>query len=336
VFHDTPRCSSVATASVLVAFAAVLAVAGSSCRGPGDADADADADIADADSSDAGDAGDADGADAGPRDVVVATWNLHNLSPYGDREYRLDAIAERVLELDVDLLAVQELKVEDGTAGEPPQAWDALLERLEGYEGVHNPWDTTDSTVGLIYRTATAEVVASQPILDEDSWAFPRPPLEARVEVSTGQGTVTFGVIVVHLKAFADSLDRRRAACEQLAAYLDGRDEDRYLLLGDWNDDPHDPASENAFAGTFLGTEPAFYFLTDQLPPESVSSVSYHHEVDGQEIRGEFLDHLVVTGALHGLFSSLAPRIESVPESGFDQHEAELSDHFPVLLTMTP
>jgi len=107
--------------------------------------------------------------------------------------------------------------------------------------------------VGLIYRSATAEVLATQTLFTDDSWAFPRPPLEALVEVSTGEGVVSFSVIVLHLKAFGDFVDRRRAACaraRRVPRWAHGGPLPPARRL---NDDPHDPAEVNSFAGTFLG-----------------------------------------------------------------------------------
>lgn len=302
----------------------------------GDADGDADGDVdGDVDGdTDADVDSDADGDT--PPTVVVGTWNLHNFSVYGVREWRLDDIATKIAELDVDVLAVQELKVEEGTDGEPPQAWDGLLERLPDFDGLHNPWNTRDTTVGLIYRTDTTTVLASDMLFEDESYAFPRPPLVVHVEVVKGSASVELDIVVVHLKAFGDSVDRRRAACAMLDEYLRERPERRYLVIGDYNDDPHDAVEDNAFVGTFLDAEPMYYFVTEVFPPEAVTSLGYYHFVDGRRVTGELLDHVVATGAVVDTFSELIPRIESVPESQYDEYDNDYSDHFPVILTMIP
>ncbi len=263
---------------------------------------------------------------------TAGTWNLHNFSKYGENEWRLADIADKIAELDTDLLAVQELKVKDGTQGQPPQAWDKLLELLPDYSGIHNPWNTYDTTVGLLYRTATTSILSSQELFDLDSWAFPRPPLEAEVRLQKGSEVFEFYVIVLHLKAFGDSVDRRRAACQKLTEYLAAKDQPRYLVIGDLNDDPYDHPTYNSFVDTFLDTEPAYYFVTAALPPESVTSVGYYHWVGSQKITGEFLDHAIVTGALWSGFGTITPTIISVPEGQYGSWETSYSDHFPVLV----
>jgi endonuclease/exonuclease/phosphatase family metal-dependent hydrolase len=263
--------------------------------------------------------------------VRLATWNLHNFSKWGTTEYRIDDIATEIERLEADVIGVQELKPTSDTSGEPPQAWDVLLDELDGYDGVHNPWSTFDTTVGLVYRTSTTTLLDSRALFEDDSWAFPRAPLEATVQIA---GTVELTLIVLHLKAFQDSVDRRRAACDKLDDYLAASPDTRVVLLGDLNDDPHDPAADNAFVGTFLDAEPTYHFVTHALPPESVTSLGYHHAVDGMQIEGEFLDHFIVTGAVMDAFTTATATIASVPAPERDAYESSHSDHFPVVLDL--
>ncbi len=268
--------------------------------------------------------------------VLIGSWNLHNFSKYGDKEFRLADITAKVDSLGADVLAVQELKIVEGSNGDPPQAFDALLAGLPNHLGIHNPYDSFDSTVGVIYDTRTTIVLEQSTLFESDSYAFPRAPLELRVEVSKQGATTELSVIVLHLKAFGDSVDRRRDACKKLVSYLDGKSEPAYLVIGDLNDDPYDPAASNSFTGTFLDSEPAYHFLTAQLPPESVSSLGYYHYVDGKKITGEFLDHAIATDALFGRFATVTPSIDALPEAQFDSYESDYSDHFPLLVSFSP
>ena len=266
---------------------------------------------------------------------VVGTWNLHNFSIYGEDEWRLADIATHIGdELAPDLLAVQELKVRDGTDGAPPQAWDALLELLPDYAGVHAPWDTFDSAVGLLYRPERVTLDATEILFEDDSWAFPRSPLAATVTVSdpAAEADVTLTVVVLHLKAMGDSADRRLLACGKLDGWVDAHPERAVVLIGDWNDDPYDPPGENVFAGTFLDAPDDYVFVTTVFPPESVTSTGWYHFVDGQRVEGEFLDHAVVTTGLHRRFASVTTTIVGVPEAAFSDYRERLSDHFPVLV----
>ena len=273
---------------------------------------------------------------AGPPPVTVATWNLHNLSDYGVDEWRLPDLVQYVSDLDFDILAVQEL-LPDEDDPDGPSAFDALLEGT-GLEGVYNPFRSFDTSVGLIVDPATTSILETEILFEDDSWAFPRPPLYARVAVEAEDGrTIEFGVVSLHLKAQGDDHERRRLACEALAAWGAAQDPHDLLLIGDLNDDPHDaPEDNNVFEGTLLGTEPDWRFLTAGLPPESVTSTGWYHVVDEVEIRGEFIDHAVAQGELVDRFSSTEATIHGLPEEEFDAWRDAYSDHFPVSLDLVP
>lgn len=270
--------------------------------------------------------------------VVVGTWNLHNFSKYGDSEFRIDEIAGKIEDLAADVLAVQELKVKDGTDGSGTQAWDVLLDELGGYDGVHADWNTNDSTVGLIYDTSTTNIDDWRVLFEGDWFAFPRPPLEVELTVTRGGASTSFTVIVLHLKAFKDSVDRRRAACEALDEHMQGKPaaERRFVVIGDYNDDPYDPPDKNSFVDTFLDATPKYYFVSAALPLGSVTSTGYGTSVNGQWQDGEFLDHAVLTGELYDSFGSVTPEILGVPASQFDSWGKEFSDHFPLLVHLEP
>jgi endonuclease/exonuclease/phosphatase family metal-dependent hydrolase len=268
--------------------------------------------------------------------ITIGTWNLHNFSKYGPGEFRINDIAQKIQSLNVDALAVQELKVKEGTKGEPPQAWDVLLEKMPGYDGIHAPWDDKDSTVGIIYRTSTTTVLSSEVLFETDWSAFPRPPIEVHLKITHDGKSSEIRVIVLHLKAFKDSVDRRREACKKLDTYIQNKTDKRYLIIGDFNDDPYDKGAANSYTGTFLDNEPKYYFLTASLPPESVTSTGYYHYVNGKKLTGEFLDHAVITGEALEPFESATPSILGVPSSQFSQWKSDYSDHFPVLVEFTP
>ncbi len=282
--------------------------------------------------------------DAGPPpppvaapELRVGTWNLHNFSKYGDDDWRLDAIIAEVQELDVDLLGLQELKVIEGSEGDGPQAFDFLVEAVPDMEGVHNPWNPNDTAVGLMYRPETTEILAQQPLFQGDWYPFPRPPLDVSLRVTKGDRTATFDIIVLHLKAFADGYERRKEACEKLHAWLQQKPDGsrQYLIVGDLNDSPYSDPAINAFDGTFLELD-HYDFVTAALPPQTVTSLGWYHDVDGQKIDGQFFDHVILTDEMCAWFETATPGVHGVPASEHETYEEELSDHFPVVVTLTP
>jgi endonuclease/exonuclease/phosphatase family metal-dependent hydrolase len=272
----------------------------------------------------------------GPPPVTVATWNLHNFSDYGADEWRIPDLVEYVSALEFDVLAVQEL-LPDEDGSDAPSAFDLLMEQT-GLEGVHNPFRSFDTSVGLVVNPATTSILSTELLFDDDTWAFPRPPMYARVAVVGPDGRTTeFGVVSLHLKAHGDDHERRRLACEALATWAEEQEPRDILLIGDLNDDPYDdPDEHNVFSGTLLGTEPDWRFLTSGLPPESVTSTGWYHVVDGVEITGEFIDHAVARGELMDRFTSSQASILGLPEQDFEAWRADYSDHFPVVIDLIP
>jgi hypothetical protein len=100
---------------------------------------------------------------------------------------------------------------------------------------------------------------------------------------------------------------------------MDTKPGDRFVVLGDFNDDPYDVPADNSYTGTFLDQEPNYWFVTKSLPPESVTSVGYYHYVNGQKITGEFLDHVIVNGLTNSSFSAISPKIHGKPPSEYAQ-----------------
>ena len=273
---------------------------------------------------------------ADPPAMVIGSWNLRNFSPYGTNDFRIEDLAFKIRQLQPDVLAVQEIKVKDGSDGAGNQAWDALLDELEDYEGLVNPYNPLDSVVGLLYDPSVVSVVAYKPLFVGDWWPFPRAPLEVTLRVTRGDRQIMVKVIVVHLKAFPEGAERRREACEDLDAYLQSGLPQTTLVIGDFNDDPFDVGEDNVFLSSFQDQEPTYEFLTADMPLGTVTSLGYQHLINGVVVHGEFLDHGVATERLHISYSEITPEVISQPPSDYDWYRDTYSDHFPLMLHFTP
>ncbi len=276
---------------------------------------------------------------AGPAPpLTVATWNLRKFSPFGAGEKRLANIAAQIAALNADVVGLQEIEARELSDGSPPQAWDALLDALPAYDGVHVPYNLQDSVVGLLVRRDTVRILAAKPLFVGDWWPFPRAPLDATLLVQKPEGTIVVHVVVLHLKAFGDpaSFGRRREACQKLNAFLGGKPDTRYILVGDFNDSLLDPPAENTFFGTLLDAEPTWTIPTAALPEATVSSTSWFHFVDGEEVRGELIDHVIVDETVTLAYPSLTAEVVARPVAEYDQWTDGWSDHFPVLLHLGP
>jgi hypothetical protein len=175
----------------------------------------------------------------------VLTWNVIQLQ---NDFRRLDTLAILIQNLDIDMVAFQEIA--------DTLAFRGLLARLPGWNGVYAPYDypsTPYIKTGVIWRTDRATVNYIEQLFVGYSYQFPRPPIHVFATVNCGGGQFDFHLIDMHLKALSDeeSQQRRRAAVLMLKAYLDvnvpaAPDHD-WLVVGDWNDELDDPQSENVF-----------------------------------------------------------------------------------------
>jgi len=266
--------------------------------------------------------------------LTVGTWNLKKFSKYGDGEFRLDDVAAFIEGMDIPVLALQELEVKEGSNGDGVQAFDALVESLDGWAGEHVAWNGQDTKVGLIYDTKRATLNDWDTIYPSESWAFPRRPLVADLTVTVGSRDVEISVISIHLKAFKgeENVDRRRQACQKLIEYMETRPERAFVVIGDFNDDPYDPADENTYAGTFLDAAPKYHLVTKQLPLGTVTSTGYGTSVNGNWEDGEFLDHAIIDDTMNDLASKVSVEVLSKPPNEWDDWKKNHSDHFPLLL----
>jgi predicted extracellular nuclease len=168
-----------------------------------------------------------------------------------------------------------------------------------------------------------------QSILENDSYAFPRPPLQARFGVTgPGGAEMTFAAIVLHLKAEGgeDNEARRRDACEKLKVHVDAMlaagPETEIFIVGDFNDRLSDAPDDNVFT-VFLDDMQNYEFLSQQLEDDGDYSFIPWHTL---------LDHILVTADLQddyvGGSIQAAPLDLQVTEYDY---EDEVSDHRPVV-----
>ena len=248
----------------------------------------------------------------------VATWNLEWF-PKADRTVAV--VADLVASLELDLIVFEEIA--------SVAAWDELVARLPGYQGVlstHRYTPTSYQKIGLLYRADVVTASMEELLFTGDSWAHPRPPLRVRVVA----GELTFDVIGVHLKAGGDDSDRdrRAGAVRDLDAYLraqvDGGGEDEIVLLGDFNA-TLDPARDD---------------LAEVWPPltgapdrYAVRTTGLHAADEASFIpSGVLLDHIVTTAGLDAEVGAAAAVIPDL-DGQLPRYEPDVSDHLPVVLS---
>lgn len=255
--------------------------------------------------------------DGQPETLRIATWNVENF-PKNAATPQL--LAESILALELDLMAIQEVADEDAF-------WD-LVEDLPLYAGTLSPHEYFDGSyqkVGFLYRSDKLQVGNIRVLFDHDGFSFPRPAYQATVTSRTTGAD--FFAITLHLKAGRgnDNRERRISAAQELAdhALKLATTDDDIVLLGDFNDVLTSNAGRSVFE-PFLSA--GFDIVTDELSDEGAYSF-----VPSMVM----LDHIVASSALTG---EIVSESDSIPQLDFAirNYDASLSDHLPVTFDITP
>ncbi len=254
--------------------------------------------------------------------LEIATWNIENF-PKGGKN-TIESTALLIQNLDIDLIAVQEIA--------SVNAFDSLMSKLGTWNGILSG-DTYNSSeyqkTGIIYKTDIISIGSGtvRSLFEDDSYAFPRPPLAAFVEIRDDDGIkFDFNIIVLHLKAYGDEISeaRRRSACLKLKDYIDqeiaaGSDSD-FVVLGDWNDQLTDTGEDNVFS-PFLDDPDHYLFLTGSL-------INQHSYIDTRY--KSLIDHILVSRNCLEEYAQGDTEVLYLDEM-YPDYPAIISDHRPVL-----
>jgi endonuclease/exonuclease/phosphatase family metal-dependent hydrolase len=250
--------------------------------------------------------------------IDMATWNLE-LFPL--TEVTPEVVADLITSLGLDLVAVQEIS---DLAG-----FEELLDRLPYHSGAlssHEYPGGTYQKVGYVYRHDLLTVSDVSLLFSGAGYAFPRPPLQARLRVN---GTdLDFTMINVHLKAglSQDDKDRRSEAFVRLRDLMnqrmDGPSVGQVLLLGDFNETFTHPSGLNVMQPVI--EDPRLRTRTRSLA--EAGGVSFIPS-------SVMLDHIVTTSPLDEDFAGEEPRVPNLTAQ-LPSYRGTVSDHLPVVLSL--
>ncbi len=250
----------------------------------------------------------------------IATWNIENFPKAGTQT--VNDVAQIIKDLDLDLIGVQEIA--------SVSSFNQLLKQLPGWQGVLSS-DTYGNgnyqKTGILYKTDFISVGSIKNILENDGYAFPRPPLEAYVQIKDLDSVkFDFNLIVLHLKAKggSDNENRRRAAINELKQFITneiakGADPD-FVVLGDWNDVLNDPDSLNVFL-PLLNEPEMFIFLTAALSGQ----YSYINN-----IYKSLIDHIMITKDAQPEYGQGECNVLYLDQEYYS-YPNNVSDHRPVM-----
>ena len=249
----------------------------------------------------------------------VITWNCE-FFPTADEE-TINALSEAIYDLDVDMIAFQEIK---------KNGWfDRLMKLLPHYEYIISD-QSSFMNQAIIYKKDQFKLIRKvEPFADNDYNFAGRPPL--RGDFFRYSDSNYYSVINLHMKCCNSGLNRRKNASKMLYNYISKELNNGYsnfIVLGDWNDDLKDSYGEHCF-NPFLEDE-RFHFVTREIV-DDLSQATYP-----KEPYVSFLDHILVTNSLvpkHSTRFEISTIDMGAYMGGYDIYEKLISDHLPVLLS---
>lgn len=265
--------------------------------------------------------------------VTIATFNIRLFPEPSTDPTR---VAERIVELDASVIAVQEIRDARGLGA---VLEDASRHTGRDYQLLIGPCggEGEHITTGVVVDASAWTVLehTGYPDLQPEGEGSCGRPQAGTLVVLEDRGGRRLGVLSVHLLPFPDGFDARR---EQWARVLERLDEieRRYdapaLALGDFNSTGFrgDPTEERPFV-TGVVAEAGY-----QLPTADLRCTEYWRPKDDPgPYRPSVLDHAVATrgewqAEAHGMCRRLA--CEPMDPEAIDPDYLVVSDHCPVVL----
>lgn len=257
--------------------------------------------------------------------IDVLSWNIENFAK--DDATTINEVAAIILDLDADFIGLQEIA--------SVSEFNQLLSQLSGWSGIlssHQYGDGSYQKLGILYKDAVVAVHSHRLLFEDDTYAFPRPPIEFDLSGVEGTRQLNCRMIVVHLKAFSgeDNEARRRSAVNQLKDYIDSEIQSEpglsFILLGDFNDHLEDPTDDNVFT-SMLSDTATYDFLTEPLVGSQGSYIGLNEP--------NLIDHIIITSEARDEYGTNGLCEVLYLDSQNSGYESTVSDHRPVFSQFT-
>ncbi len=258
----------------------------------------------------------------------VITWNIEWFPKNG--QITVDLVSEIIQDLDVDLLALQEIN--------DTISLKDMINNLDGYEYyIKSDWY---GGLAYVYKKETINIEDAYEIYTEEPFwrPFPRSPLVMELTFMYEK----FIIINNHLKCCGDGqIDpydpddeetRRLEACNLLDQYIGNElPDDKVILLGDLNDNLTDVPQDNVFMA-FLEMEEEYLFTDMAIAQSNESEWSFPNWPS-------HIDHILITNELFEEFSDVVTDIQTIKldeyfDGGMSEYDEKVSDHRPVALKL--
>ena len=255
-----------------------------------------------------------------------ATWNLEWFPK--NNQTTLNYVSEIIEQLDLDIIAIQELTDTD--------MFDDMLDDLSDYTGYYESlWF---AGLAYIYKTDVIEVNDIYEIYTTSPYwsAFPRSPMVMDINFM-GQNYLFInnhfkccGDGNLNISNDSDEETRRLNASNLLKEYIDNNLSNKnVIILGDLNDDIAESSSNNVFQA-ILDDADNYRFVDMDIASGSSSGWSY-------PTWPSHLDHILITNELFdelGNSDVQTIKLDQYLDGGWNEYDSNISDHRPVFMKL--
>ena len=261
----------------------------------------------------------------------IITWNIEGFPKSG--QATIDYVDQIIEALDVDVLAVQE--VNDTTA------FKILVNSLAGFEGYFKSSYYSGWNLAYIYKSDVVQINEIYEIYTSSQyWSpFPRSPMVMDMTFNQERYIVInnhfkcCGNGILELNDSGDEETRRYNASNLLKEYIDSNfPDEKVIVLGDFNDILDDSPVNNVFQ-TFFDDESNYEFANMEIALDISLGWSY-------PTWPSHLDHILITNELFDKYAANTDDVKTIRledyVGGWGVYEANVSDHRPVAISITP
>ena len=255
----------------------------------------------------------------------MMTWNIEHFPKNG--QTTVDYVSEIILDLDVDLIAMQEL--------EDTIVFKQMMTDLQDYEGYFK--SSYFAGLAYIYNSSVLSVDTIYEILTTQPYwrPFPRSPMVMELTFKGKE----YIIINNHFKCCGDGIldmdddwdeeKRRLDASILLEEYIDEFFEnERVILTGDLNDDIDDDPQNNVF-NCYIDNPINYQFADMDIAQGDIYHWSYPSWPS-------HLDHILITNDLYEDMSNEGSTVETLRIDDYftswSQYDYRVSDHRPVAI----
>jgi exonuclease III len=256
----------------------------------------------------------------------VLTWNLEN---FPKSKFTLDYVAKTINSLDMDVIALQEIKFN--------QPFEELLSMLPNYDGFRVKFSKHRKRLAFIYKK-DIEVKNIYQIYKLYHFPFEIPFSRAPFVLELEWKSIPITLINNHFPNSSEKYKQRQHASKLLKSYIDNNFKDKNLIvLGDLNDKLTDQSNLNTFQN-FLDDNKNYIF-TDMNIANSDSTKWSFPRLHIDSGKPSHIDHILISSELFDEFNNPDSKVEVITlenqlKNNWQEYYANISDHRPVALRL--